>query len=273
MKSLSKVLLSSAILVSGVAFADTTWTFNSITAVTTSSVTTDVGGTSKTGDMAAGGATATAYANTVGSANINVELQGSGSSGLQLYTGGLGVINRDSATEGDSAEPEHAIDNQDRYEMVLVKFDNAVNLKSVAFGYVNGGSDFTVMAFQGSGSWDPSGKTWSKTQLATMGWNVVGTGSYTYYTNASGLVGTNMAINADGVSSSYWMIGAYNPLNGNAGGLQTTDYDHLKLKSVTGLDCTRGSCGGSQIPEPGSLALLGVGLLGLLRYRSTKVAS
>lgn len=70
---------------------------------------------------------------------------------------------------------------------------------------------------------------------------------------------------ANTIFSSYWLIGAYN----GAGADSKSDY--FKLKTVSGLTCADNpggqGCGGgsSQVPEPGTLLLVSMGLLGLTR--------
>lgn len=201
---------------------------------------------------------------------------------------GLGINNRDGCSSsgcyatgdyGDvkNDQPEHAIDNQGRYEMVLVSFDELVNLTSVNFGWTgksdyNADSDYTVMAFQGdAGNQSIDGSTWSS--LSSSGWSLIG-----HYADATTNENRSLASGGNssaGVYSSFWLIGAYNPLVGSNKGWSDSDY--LKLASVTGTVCAPGvpQCSPpttGNVPEPGSLALVGLGLLGVMRLRKARQA-
>jgi hypothetical protein len=73
-----------------------------------------------------------------------------------------------------------------------------------------------------------------------------------------------MAINALQLVSSYWLIGAYNPLAitplANTAGttFDAGSYDYVKLASVMGF---------MAVPEPSSIALIGLALVGLIALR------
>lgn len=300
MKSQFKIIVSTlSLALAGEVSAATSWTLNeSATGTTVGGVTVVATGWADTGTA-------------VGSYNkIEAQLATSNvaTTHFVTYSGGLGINNNDGCTSGagctvsttqdpgdtKSSAPEHAIDNNGRYEMVLLDFGTAkVNLSSIGFGWnavqntwsgksSTGAwdSDFTVLAFEPSKAGAVSSALVDKTWNALdSGWSVVAN-----YSNGTNATTVNGVTTGNGISSniysSYWLVGAYNPL---AGGVatdmingvatnRTTQDDYLKLKWVSGTVCAAGAtCGPTgQVPEPGSLALMGVGLLGLIRMRKTR---
>lgn len=203
-------------------------------------------------------ATATAWANTAnGSEGSNTVLA---SAYISPWSGGLGVKHDDSENTGS---PQHAMDNDGRKESILFSFTgDKVNLTSSYFGWISTDSDFSVYAYTGAGAGSVSGLTYGT--LTSNGWTLVG-----HYNEISN--GATKSF-ANTIFSSYWLIGAYN----GAGADSKNDY--FKLKTVSGLACTDNpsgqGCGGggSQVPEPGTLLLVGVGMLGLSRVTSRRSA-
>jgi hypothetical protein len=172
----------------------------------------------------------------------------------QEYVGkwdGLGVEKVDS--------PNHAVDNEaGDYDMHLLSFDELVKLTTLDIGWFQGDTDISILAFGGSNfnSNTLLGKKWQDL-LGSGGWNLVGN----YYNVDSSY--NNGLVNLDGVVSKYWLIGSYNPNFGggfsgpNKNAKKTEGNDYYKLKSVT---VERPPV---ELPEPGSLLLLALGLLGL----------
>ena len=171
-------------------------------------------------------ATATGWANTVGSTNTALE------SAYLTFNGssGLGIQNKDSGN-GDTNEgtdPEHAIDNDQRNDSILFSFTgDKVNLSATSFGWVSGttgygDSDYSVYAYTGTTPMNLSGVTYTDAAMAAAGWALVG-----HYQGGSS---TGTKTISSTIYSSYWLIGA---LNSTSDGKK----DAFKLYSVTGGTC------------------------------------
>lgn len=191
------------------------------------------------------GVTASAWANTVGASNTLIQ-----DAYLGAYSGGLGVTNRDRLSGGGDAgegtSPEHAMDSNDRYDSILFSFGSAVKLSQVKIGWMATDSDITLLAWTGSGSPTLAGASYGG--LVSSGWTLAG-----HYSNV--VAGTPRDVNAGSISSSYWLIGAYNPTVGSSTGW-TTGNDYVKVASLYGSTSNK-------TPEPGVAALLVFGLFAL----------
>lgn len=184
---------------------------------------------------------------------------------------GLGVV---AGNESQSAAGPHAADNRYGTDALMLSFTSAVTLESVKIGWngtdnagsydSNESSDISVLAYRPSNPVAPApvmaGQSIS--QLLGSGWELVGNygqvGKLT--NNTANIVGTG------GTSSSWWLISAYNSSYGSAasssGYAVTEGNDYFKLLSVAGSTSP-----GGQTPEPGSMALAGLGIAGLIALR------
>lgn len=197
---------------------------------------------------------------------------------LALYSGyGLGAT----AASGDGtlgSQPDHAFDNDGsassstdyspdgNVDAALLQFGtNSVDIESLSLGYRYGDADISVLAYTGAlvgGALPAAAAIANHTfaQLISAGWTFIG-----HYNIDS--INTAKAINADNVSSSYWLISAYTTSAGSGKGDSTSllsfGNDYFKLSAVSGIvSTTTGS-----VPEPASALLIALGLLGF-RARS-----
>ncbi len=172
-------------------------------------------------------------------------------------------------TQESTTPPDHALDNNLNSEFIELNFGGtSVNLTQVQLGYFSGDSDITVLAYTGGGA--PSsftGKTYNNTGgntgLLQNGWQLVGN-----YFDVCGASCTSAAPKTATItnpySSSYWLIGAFNNLGNAAIGDSVADY----VKILTASGCVGAGCvTTSQVPEPPSLLLAAIALLGLTVLR------
>lgn len=202
--------------------------------------------------------------------NVTIYGLSGGSSGavgladVKTWTG-LGVH-----TPGEStASPNHATDNNGSYEAAALIFSQAIALSDVSLGWWQNDSDLTVLAYTGAGTPGTLGTlgTWASLTGPSGGWTLMG-----HYANVANQPSDTTSLFNDTatrgtpISSSYWLIAAYNPLVGsgpvfNSGGIGTGAPDYVKISGVAG------TIPSTSVPEPSVLALLGIGLLGLARQR------
>jgi len=184
-------------------------------------------------------------------------------------TDGFGVSAQSEGGAG-AVSPNDALDNDPTTlapNLILLKFNSAVILDKVTLGWTMTDADLTIMAYTGSSA--PSsfinGKSVSNLTSggASAGWSLVqnvGDVDGAYATgSAASSTNVGYSVNQVGVSSSYWLISAYN--SGFGGGTMDGLVDYAKLLSVTTRDAT------AKVAEPASLALAAAALCLLWRSR------
>jgi hypothetical protein len=184
-------------------------------------------------------------------------------------TNGLGLQNNDE----DLTPPNHSIDSQvsgtvdpdGDYDMVLLEFDTAVNLTGLQLNWAVGGNaantaDISILAYTGNGSSTLVGNTWAQ---------VLGSGTGNAYDSVGNYSNVGLsyyAVNPTNVTSTKWLIGAYNPVFGSGG---TAGNDGLKLTSLTTSTPTPDT---RDVPVPGTVVLLMSGLVALRSRIGKRVA-
>jgi hypothetical protein len=245
------------------AFAAISWTFSACAN----------GGVGATCAVSSGGVTAIAQAwsNTKNNSANTVFDNSMETAYLRQYSGGLGVTNLDGATaasncgtgkdcsEADSLAPEHAVDNNGRYDSILFTFSQAITLAQVVIGWPTStppnDSDISVLAYTGSGAPTLDGKTFANMMSITGGWKLAGN-----YADAANLSAVNVN-GANGYTSQYWLLAAYNPNFGTTAGLDTGN-DYVKFLTIAGNKPGR-------VPEPNVLLLFGIAAMaGFWNYRN-----
>jgi len=186
---------------------------------------------------------------------------------------GFGVQN---TGEGLSASsPQHAMDNDGRQDLLLMKFDSSIALQQFKLGWYSTDSDITVLAYTGNGDAVASLTSSTEDNLLSSGWSLVGN----FADNGYNTINFNGGSGA--ISSSYWIVSAFSKFGNSTPGWSDAN-DYVKLQMVAGNftctnsnspDCSPGGGGGGQVSEPGSVALAGLALAGVFGVRRRRQAA
>lgn len=164
-----------------------------------------------------------------------------------------------------SSNGEHALDNVNGYEVALLSFNQQVRLESIRAGWTQTDSDIFVMAYtRNDGLASENLDSGNFKTLATRGWTLID--NYSNIGTTTRNLGTTSGA-FSGTYSSFWLVGAggFTAGTGVGIGINSTLSDYLKIAVVGGT--VKPSTPPTSVPEPGSLALAGLGLIGLLAGR------
>lgn len=167
--------------------------------------------------------------------------------------GGIGYY----TTGAESGDGSHAVDNKDGIDALILKFSQSVALSSVQIGWngTNNGNatynDSDISVYRWAGTSAPTATNGTGLTFSSSAWALVD-----HFADVGDKADNKVTFSTG--NSSYWLVSAYN------GTVWSKANDAFKLLSVAGTPFSPPPTG---VPEPGSLALLGLGALGLLAAR------
>lgn len=206
--------------------------------------------------------------NTVGGPSLTATgwaLSGSGGTQaegeINLYSGGFGVHNvNEGSYDQRYSSPNHATDSRGTHESVLLTLKDGVDLvdaslNSLSIGWWQNDSDISLLAFTGNLT-DETKNDPGKALAGQTPSGLVTTGGWTLMGHYMNHAQNSPSVNSGEYVSSMWLAAVYNSDYGadpRFGTNHTQGNEYVKLDGA-------GFTSPQQVPEPGSVALLALGL-------------
>ncbi|MDE2403628.1 MAG: PEP-CTERM sorting domain-containing protein [Sphingomonadales bacterium] len=154
---------------------------------------------------------------------------------LNFYSGGIGITDANES----STSPNHAIDNNNGVDFLVLQFSKAVNLSSINIGWIYNDSDATIRYGNAPGAWNVLPAINNVAYGAAGG---LGSMLNPSVIAANGGTATGSRATPNGGFSDFWIISAANP-NPIEGSRSKADY--FKVASIVVSDFP-------PLPEPGT---------------------
>jgi hypothetical protein len=191
---------------------------------------------------------------------------------LKQWDTGLGVKNRDE--RGNT--PNHAIDNTNDkgrgkrnrnsdldFDMVLLSFEEHVQLNNFGIGYEYKDLDASVLAFRGNTDFSTFGPYTKWSDLLTQGWDLINEKDGNTATGQA--FNRDFAVNDQNIYAKHWLVGTFNSAFSNTHWTDSNDgfkINKLRVASKNHDD-------GTKVSAPATASILFL-MLSLLAYRRKK---
>jgi hypothetical protein len=173
---------------------------------------------------------------------------------------GLGISSPGEST----ASPDHAVDNYGPTEAFLINFNSSsFALNQLSIGWLYGDADVSILRYTGAQAPVLGNRTVADLKGAA-GWDFVGD-----YSALSTSATMNFNNTGNVKTASWWLVSAYDSAYSGIAptGALSNDNDYFKLNGFGGSIVTPPPVPTTTVPEPATLALFGVAMVGLAAVR------